>query len=99
MTARLTGSAITRLRNYWAPLIAAGQVRCWACDLTIEPDQPWDLGHPHDLALGGAARGMVPEHRHRRHCPAGGNRSRGAHLGNQLRRARRSRRRLAEWMR
>lgn len=99
MTDRLTGSALTKLRRAWTPRVAAGLVQCWACNLTIQPDQPWDLGHPTDLVLGGDRRAMVPEHRHRQHCPAGGNRRRGALLGHDLRRGRQARRRLASWLR
>lgn len=102
MTNRLTGSALTKLRRHWAPQIATGTVKCWRCRTPILPDQPWDLGHPTDLALGGHPRHMLPEHRHAQDCPAeggGGNRSLGARLGNQLRNARRSRRRLDEWTR
>lgn len=95
--ARVTGSRITRLRAHWSPKIAAGDVECRRCHEPIRPGQRWDLGHAHDLALGGNPHGvMVPEHALRDDCPAGGNRSAGATLGNQLRR--RPRRRLSDWL-
>lgn len=97
MSRRLTGSAITRLRRQWAPTVALGRTACRRCGEPIQPGQVWDLGHDHDLALGGAPRGaMRPEHALRRDCPARGNRSAGARLGAQLRRA--PRRRLADYL-
>jgi hypothetical protein len=88
--ARVTGSRITRLRAHWRPAIAAGVVNCPRCGDPIRPNQDWDLGHDHDLALGGDPAGtMVPEHSR---C----NRRAGAALGNQLRS--RPRRRLSEWL-
>jgi hypothetical protein len=94
--ARVTGSRIAKLRAHWAPKVDAGDVVCRRCHEPIRPGQDWDLGHDHDLALGGNAKGrMVPEHRHPTgSCP--GNRSAGATLGNQLRH--RPRRRLSEWL-
>ena len=96
MSERLRGRALTRLRAEWEPRVAARLVACWRCGLTIEPDQPWDLGHQLDLALGGHPRAMVPEHRHAT-GPCAGNRATGAKLGHQLRA--RPRRRLDEWLR
>ena len=96
MVDRLRGRELTRLRAEWEPLVAARLVACWRCSLTIEPDQPWDLGHPLDLARGGHPRDMTPEHRHAT-GPCAGNRSAGARLGHQLRT--RPRRRLDEWLR
>lgn len=95
--ARVTGSRIMRLRAHWSPLVDAGNVTCRRCHEPIRPGQVWDLGHEHDLALGGNPHGvMVPEHAKRADCPAGGNRSAGATLGNQLRH--RPRRRLSAWL-
>ncbi|MBD3782453.1 MAG: hypothetical protein IE926_05765 [Micrococcales bacterium] len=100
MTSRLTGSALTKLRRWWAPRIAEGTVKCWRCGHPIKPGQPWDLGHRTDHALGGHRLDLHPEHRHTKDCPieGGGNRSAGARLGNQLRRGRRARRRIEEWL-
>lgn len=87
---RTTGSRITRLRAHWSPIVATGTVSCRRCGDPIRPDQAWDLGHDHDLILGGNPNGrMWPEH-------AGENRSAGATLGNQLRA--RPRRRLSDWL-
>ena len=84
-------------RRALAPLVAAGVARCRRCDQLVEPGQPWDAGHSTDLALGGSATGPTfVEHARRDDCPAGGNRSAGAVLGNQLRAA--PRRRLAAWL-
>jgi hypothetical protein len=33
------------LRQRWAPLVAAGGVRCARCGELIGPREPWDLGH------------------------------------------------------
>jgi hypothetical protein len=96
MTDRLRGRELTRLRAEWSPRVAARLVACWRCGLTIEPTEPWDLGHALDLSLGGAPREMTPEHRHAS-GPCAGNRSAGAKLGHQLKS--RPRRRLAEWLR
>jgi hypothetical protein len=90
MAARLNGSRITKARAHWSPLVAAGAVDCRRCHKPIAPADQWDLGHDHDLALGGNPAGrMTPEHQH---C----NRAAGAQLGNQLRH--RPRRRLSEWL-
>lgn len=95
--ARLTGSRITRLRAHWRPAVDAGTVNCRRCHEPIRPGQPWDLGHEHDLVLGGHPSGpMAPEHAKREDCPARGNRSAGATLGNLTRN--RPRRRLSDWM-
>ena len=94
---RVTGRTITRLRQQWAPTVALGRVKCRRCGQPITPGQAWDLGHDHDLALGGDPLGpMRPEHALRRDCPDGGNRAAGARLGAQLRRA--PRRRLAAYL-
>lgn len=37
-----------RKRRQWAPLVAAGNVRCARCTNPIDPTQPWDLGHTDD---------------------------------------------------
>lgn len=94
MSARHRGRRDQLARAQLAPAVAAGAL-CWQCQAPIEPGQEWDAGHVDDLATGGAPAGTrLPEHRRRADCAAGGNRARGAHLGNQLRR----RRRLAEWL-
>jgi hypothetical protein len=88
---RLSGSYITKLRRAWAPRVEAGACTCPKCGQVIKPGEQWDLGHQHDLVLGGLPGGpMVPEHRA---C----NRSAGARIGNATRR--RTRRRLDEWIR
>ncbi|KZE90634.1 hypothetical protein AVP41_00153 [Microbacterium sp. TNHR37B] len=48
-----------RLRAEWAPIVAAGTVRCAnpTCGRPIRPGQAWDLGHTEDRT---AYRG--PEH-------------------------------------
>ena len=65
------GRAHRRLRAAWHPLVVAGEVDCARCHLPILPGQPWDLGHADD----DPTRYAGPEHRHARHCPAGGNRA------------------------
>ena len=63
-----------------APVVEAGQARCWRCGQPIQPGEPWDAGHLTDLALGGDPSGEVrPEH-------ARCNRAAGAALGLALRR-------------
>lgn len=48
-----------KLRKRWAPIVAAGRVRCARCDEIIWPGTPWDLGHDdHDRS-----RYVGPEHR------------------------------------
>ena len=39
-----------RLRAEWAPIVAAGGVRCASprCGRIISPDEDWDLGHTAD---------------------------------------------------
>jgi len=46
-TARGYGKAHKRLREQWAPLVAAGGVNCWRCGRQILPGTKWHLGH-HD---------------------------------------------------
>jgi len=85
-------------RRALAPLVASGRAVCRRCGGRILPGQEWDAGHVVDLATGGHPAGaMLPEHARRRDCSAGGNRSAGARLGNQLRA--RPRRRLDAWLR
>lgn len=96
-TQRLSGSRLTRQRRRWAAAVESGLVDCRRCHQRIRPGQDWDLGHAHDIALGGDPLAATePEHARRADCPAGGNRSAGAYLGNQLRAA--PRRRLALWL-
>lgn len=96
MAKRLDGRAVTNLRSWWAPKVAAGVCVCRRCDKQLWPNAAlpndgWDLGHLHDIALGGDPRGpMVPEHTS---C----NRGAGARLGLELRRH--PRRRAGEWLR
>ncbi|HYH35726.1 MAG TPA: hypothetical protein VD814_11290 [Nocardioides sp.] len=45
-----------RLR--WAPVVAAGTVRCAVCHGLIDPAAPWNFGHG-----GTASAGRSPEHR------------------------------------
>jgi predicted kinase len=48
------GADHRRERAKWAPLVEAGQVRCWRpeCGQPIRPGQPWDLGHDdHDRSV------------------------------------------------
>jgi len=98
MAGRLNGARLTRQRRKWAAAVDAGLVKCRRCGDTIHSGQTWDLGHAHDVALGGDPRAATtPEHALRADCVAGGNRSAGAVLGNQLRRG--PRRRLAVWLR
>lgn len=33
------------IRAMWAPLVRAGDVECWRCEVGIPPDARWDLGH------------------------------------------------------
>ena len=35
-------------RKRWIPAVAAGHVSCNRCNLPIEPQEPWDLGHNDD---------------------------------------------------
>lgn len=46
-----------RLR--WSFHVLLGTVDCRRCELTIEPGQPWDLGHPDDEC----PKPRAPEHR------------------------------------
>lgn len=90
---RRRGRADQAARAALAPLVASGRAICHRCQQPIRPDEPWDAGHLDDLALGGDPAGPVaPEHRGR--C----NRSAGARLGNQLRRAPLRRTRVGEWL-
>ena len=91
MANRITGSRITKLRRTWAPQVEAGLAMCPRCRKIIQPGESWDMGHEHDLVLGGNPAGrMTPEH-------SSCNRSAGARVGNATRR--RARRRLGEWLR
>jgi len=44
-TQRGYGRVHDRVREQLAPLVLAGQVRCWRCGDAIWPGEPWDLGH------------------------------------------------------
>ncbi|MGH3496306.1 MAG: hypothetical protein ACRDP1_02425 [Nocardioidaceae bacterium] len=58
-TSRGYGHTHQQLRRQWAPLVAAGTVRCWRCGQQLLPHEPWDLGHDdHDRQLYAG-----PEHR------------------------------------
>jgi hypothetical protein len=58
--ARGYGGPHQKLRKWWAPRVATGQVLCWRCGHPIRPGEAWDLGHDdHDRSI---YRG--PEHRH-----------------------------------
>src|SRR5262245_23231226 len=39
------GNQHQRARARLAPIVLAGQVRCWRCGDEILPGEPWDLGH------------------------------------------------------
>lgn len=50
-------------RADWNHLIQTGhQPTCPRCGQPITPGQPWDLGHTHDLILGGNPHTRRPEH-------------------------------------
>ena len=70
-TARGYGWSHQLRRKEWAPIVAAGSVKCARCGLPILPRQAWDLGHV-DADRSSYAG---PEHRHSRDCPEGGNRA------------------------
>lgn len=77
-TARGYGWQHQKLRQQWAPLVAAGAVTCPRCGHLIPPDTPWDLGHhDHDRS-----RYTGPEHTT---C----NRTAGARHGARITNARR----------
>lgn len=69
-----------RERAAWAPLVATGTITCTGqqgCGKPIQPDQPWDLGHTIDAALGGTNAPKIPQH-------ATCNRRAGGQLSHQL---------------
>jgi len=39
------GAMHRRIREGWLPRVRAGGVLCARCNLPIEPDEPWDIGH------------------------------------------------------
>ena len=45
-TQRGYGYAHQQERASWEPKVATGAVTCRRCPDLIEPNQPWDLGHP-----------------------------------------------------
>lgn len=55
-------------RATWEPAVKAGTVTCRRCKQPINPDDPWDLGHPD--AECPAPKG--PEHANRCNRAAGG---------------------------
>lgn len=67
-------------RKRWVPIVRAGGVNCARCGLPIEEWMPWDLGH----VDGDRSRYSGPEHRHSRHCPAGGNRATSRHMRRRV---------------
>jgi hypothetical protein len=77
-TARGYGWQHQKIRQQWAPLVAAGQVNCARCGRPIPPGTAWDLGHDdHDRS-----RYTGPEHMT---C----NRTAGARKGARITNARR----------
>lgn len=42
------GVAHEKQRKAWAPVVRRGQATCARCNVTIKPDEPWDLGHTDD---------------------------------------------------
>jgi hypothetical protein len=76
-----------KMRADFEILIAnLGSVPCRRGGKPIRPGDEWDLGHQHDVALGGSdADGVWPEHRFRTPGCCEGNRNEGARVGNQLR--------------
>lgn len=69
-------------RARWATDVADGQVSCHLCSLPIGPGQQWDIDHLVPLAAGGDMR----DPNNQRPAHARCNRSRGASMGNQMRR-------------
>jgi hypothetical protein len=58
---------------------------CWRGGGTIEPGQPYDVGHQHG-AVGNSLHDLAPEHRHATPGCCAGNRAHGAHTTNLHRR-------------
>ena len=50
---RWGGRAALAVRAHLARAIASGDVLCPRCGRLIRPDEPWDVGHELDQALGG----------------------------------------------
>lgn len=69
-------------RKHWAPIVAAGQARCWRCGHPIAPGSNWDIGH-NDVGT----QIMGPEHRS---CNARAAASKGARIANSKRKSRAS---------
>jgi len=65
--ARGYGSRHQKLRDQWAPKVAAGVVNCARCGEPIPPDAKWDLGH----VDGDRTRYQGPEHRRCNRATAG----------------------------
>lgn len=57
----------TRARRAWVPVVQAGGVRCRRCREPIDPDEPWDLGHPD----ADCPKPRAPEHRRCNRATAG----------------------------
>jgi len=67
--ARGYGVVHQKTRKRWAPLVAAGDVKCARCGQLIRPGEPWDLDHaddrkgyigPSHAACNRAAEGVSP---------------------------------------
>ena len=67
-----------RRRAWVAHFAAGGSWACRKCGRTINPGEPWDLGHGRELVRGGTGEDSEPEHPY---C----NRSAGGKLGNHRR--------------
>lgn len=64
-----------RVRRYLRALHLAGELICVRCGNPIDPFEPMDVGH----VDGDPTTIAGPEHRHSRHCSAGGNRATSRH--------------------
>jgi hypothetical protein len=65
------GADFVRRRRREAKVVKSGAAVCVRCSHPILPSQEFDLGHvDHDRT-----RIAGPEHRHKKDCPAGGNRA------------------------
>lgn len=57
-TDRGYGAEHQKERKRWEPTVKAGHAVCPRCNTTIEPNEPWDLGHNDDRTAW-----TGPEHR------------------------------------